>query len=655
MNRTLRAMAAIVLILTITFSAIIVLQNVGKRAKVDLTQEKLYTLSDGTKAILARLNQPITLKLYYARTAALKGPDQIKFFNNYYDFVRSLLEEYVAASKGMVRLDIIDPRPYSDEEMQATRYGLKKFQITQEESFFFGLVAVTQFGAEKTIPFFAPDRQNFIEYDISYLIDNVIARQKKTIGILSSLAVMGEDSEYMIQMMRMQGQNPRMPWTIVEQLRQKYEVKAVPEEINEINDVDVLLVIHPKNLPQETQFAIDQFILKGGRAIVCADPHCYADQQNPMTAQMGPSSQSSNLKRIFNAWGLDMPEMTFAGDRGLAITASASADRRPEPILGLLNLTQPDCFNRDNVITSQLNGVRVLFAGVFEKIAESNDVNAQANITRTPLVTTTAKVNSFSVDASFEITMLNPSNLMKRFVDGNKPVVMAYMLTGKFKSAFPDGIDIQAQPNPEDANEPAKPPVHITGLTEAAADCAVVVFSDVDFITDALAFDNTIFGKIVVADNSALLMNAIDDLSGSSDLISIRSRGGLRRPFAVVDKIEEQAEAETAGEVAKINAEITGFEEELKKLVTTTSDEQKQIIGSSIVQKTKDLEIKKMNAQHQLRQVNMTKRVRIERLENKLRVFNMLAIPAVILIIAAVIEIRRSAIKRHYISHASDA
>lgn len=213
----------------------------------------------------------------------------------------------------------------------------------------------------------------------------------------------------------------------------------------------------------------------------------------------------------------------------------------------------------------------------------------------------------------------------------------------------------KAEPNMQKVVPTEPNTQHVTGLTEASADCAVVVFSDVDFITDALAYDNTIFGRIVVADNSTLLMNAIDDLSGSSDLISIRSRGSIRRPFTVVDKIEAQAEVETAGEVAKINAEITGFEEELKKLITTTSEEQQEIIGSSIVQKTKDLEVKKMNARNQLLKVNMKKRVRIEHLGNKLRVFNMLAVPAVILIIAVVIEIRRSVMKRHYISHASDA
>jgi ABC-type uncharacterized transport system involved in gliding motility auxiliary subunit len=586
----------------------------------------------------------------------MKGPDQIKFFNNYYEFVKSLLEEYAAASKGMATLEIIDPRPFSDDEVEATRFGLKKFPITEEENFIFGMVVQTQFGVEKAIPFFSPDRQTFVEYDISYLIDTAITRQKKTIGILSSLPVMGEASEYMAQMMRMQGQQPKTPWAIVQQLRQQYEVKNIPEESNDINGIDILLVIHPKDLSQETMFAIDQFILKGGRIVICVDPYCFADQSSPAMRQYGMAKQGSELNVLLNTWGLDMPGMTFAGDRGLAIVASAAVEQRPEKIIGFLNLAPPDCFNRDNVMTAQLNSVRVLFGGVLNETILPGDANAQTKIERMPIVTTTSRGNSFSVENAFELTSLDPASLMRNFADGNKPLVLGYLVTGRFKSSFPDGIKVQPASESQDPNEPAKLPVHVTGLTEASADCAVIVLSDVDFISDAMAYQRSpLFGVIIVGDNSALLMNAIDDLAGSADLISIRSRGGLRRPFTVVEAIEEQADAETANEVAKLNTEISGFEEELKTLATSTDEKQKQIIGSSIVQKTKDLELKKLEARRQLQEVRLQKRQRIEHLGNVLRAFNMLAAPVVILVIAVALGIRRSVMKRHYISHASDA
>jgi ABC-type uncharacterized transport system involved in gliding motility auxiliary subunit len=645
---------AVIFVLLITFGAISICQNLGKRLKADVTDQKLYTLSAGTKSILAKLNQPLKLKLYYAKTASMKGPDQIKYFNNYYEFVKSLLEEYVAASKGMVHLEIIDPRPYSNDEVEAARSGLKKFPITDEENFVFGLVVRTQFGAEKSIPFFTPDRQNFVEYDISSLIDTAITRQKKNIGVLSSLGVMGEVGDYMAQMMLMQGQQPKMAWTIIEHLKQKYEVKGIPYDTNDINDIDVLLVIHPKHLPVQTLFAIDQFILRGGRTIIFIDPYCYADQQ-PGQAMM-PSdkvSKSSNLKQFLNTWGLDMPEMTFAGDKQLVPPTAAS--RESEKIIGFLNLTSPACFNRDNVITAQLNSVRVWFAGSLNEIASPNDVAGEGRIERTPLIMTTAKGNTFKVDSPLDLQMLDPLELMKKFSEGTKPVVMGYLVTGKFKSNFPNGIVRESESQTDDPNAP-KTKTRITGLTQASENCAVVVFSDVDFITNSLAYyRNQLFGNIVVGDNSTLLMNAIDDLSGSTDLISIRSRGNFQRPFTVVDQIEEKAEAATADEVAKLNAEITGFEDELKTLVNSANEKEKQVIGNSIAQKTKDLEFKKLKARQQLREVKMQKRQQIEKLGNNLRAFNMLAAPAVILLIAVALGIRRSVMKRHYISHASDA
>jgi ABC-type uncharacterized transport system involved in gliding motility auxiliary subunit len=466
---------------------------------------------------------------------------------------------------------------------------------------------------------------------------------------------MGEVGDYMAQMMLMQGQQPKMAWTIIEHLKQKYEVKGIPADTNDINNIDVLLVIHPKNLPVQTLFAIDQFILKGGRTIIFVDPYCYADQPLGQATMPGKVSKSSNLKQFLNSWGLDMPELTFAGDKQLAPGATTAASRESEKIIGFLNLRLPACFNRDNVITAQLNSVRVWFAGTLNVIASPNDVAGEGRIERTPLIMTTAKGNTFEVDSPLDLQMLNPSELMNKFSEGTKPVVMGYLVTGKFKSNFPDGIVRESESQDKDPNAP-KIRTQITGLTQAPGNCAVVVFSDVDFITNSLAYyQNQIFGNIIVGDNSALVMNTIDDLSGSTDLISIRSRGNFQRPFTVVDKIEEKAEAATTDEVAKLNAEITGFEDELKTLVTSANEKEKQVIGSSIAQKTKDLELKKLKARRQLREVKMQKRQQIEKLGNDLRAFNMLAAPAVILLIAVALGIRRSVMKRHYISHASDA
>jgi len=659
MNRVSRAIIAVVFVAAITFSAISICQTAAKSLRVDITEQRLYSLSDGTKAILAGLNQPIKLKLYYTKTAAMKGPDQIRYFNEYYYFVKALLDEYAREGKGMVKLEIIDPRPFSDEEAQALRYGLRRFSITEEESFFFGLVLQTQWGVEKTIAFFSPERQNFVEYDISYLIDTTITREKKRLGILSPLPVMGENvSGYMAQLMRMQGQRPAPPWGVVQQLKQMYDVKEVSTNVDEIKDVDILLVIHPKDLSEKTQFAIDQFVLKGGRAIVLVDPHCIADKppptQNPYEAFSHKTG--SNLNKLLKSWGLQMPANTFAGDRSLAISGSLRPNQRRDKIIAYLRLIA-GCFNTDNAISADLNQVRVLFPGVLKEVEPDQ---ADSNIQLTPLLRTTSLGNSWVVSNPGELMMPDYPTMLSNFTDGTEPVAMAYLATGRFKSAFPEGIEAEDESADKDEDEPgdeekATRTKKITGLTEAEDDCAVIVFADVDFVSDIVAYRRTIFGLAVVDDNSALLLNAIEDLAGSANLISIRSRGNFQRPFTVVDEIEARAEAKTAEEEARINAEITGFQQELGEILSTSRETEADIIETSILQKKKDLELKIHEAQRRLRGIKMKKRERIEHLGVRLRNFCTLPGPMVTLIIAIVLGIRRAVMRRHHISHASDA
>jgi ABC-type uncharacterized transport system involved in gliding motility auxiliary subunit len=654
MNRTLQATLGVILILVITFSAISVTQQMGRQLKLDVTDQKIFTLSNGTKAILARLNQPIKARLYYGKTAAMQGSDQIRIFNNYYEFVRALLEEYVQVSQGMVELEIIDPRPYTKEEEDALKNGLRRVPLTQEENFFFGLVVQTEFGITKAIPFFSPDRQNFIEYDISYLIDTAITRDKQTVGIMSSLSVMG-DSGYMAQLMRYQQQQPKPAWGIVDQLKSQFEVKEIAADINDVNEienVDVLLVVHPKDLPEKTQFAIDQFVLQGGRTIVCIDPHCWIDrpeQPNQQQMMMQQTSQGSNLEALLQAWGLEMPDNTFAGDRRLAMEASITRNQRAQKIIGYLGLTPPESFNRETNVSAQLNDVKMLFAGVLRDYP-GVDPNTLSGLKRTPLVQTTSAGNSFRISAPYELQFLNPPDLMNKFTDGAAPVTMGYLLTGTFPSAFPNGIEEEVEEqDPNDPNSTITITRQITGLTTSAEEGAVILFSDVDFMTDMMAFSNSFLGRMTIGDNSALLVNAVEDLGGSSDLISIRSRGNYRRPFLVVDQIEAEAEKETEAEVARLQAEIDGYNQNLQSLVSSANEGEQGIVGSDILQKRRDIELKIRQAERQLNEVKLKRRERIESLGARLRQINMLVAPSIILIIAIALGLHRSMRKRNYI------
>ncbi|HOK96088.1 MAG TPA: GldG family protein [Anaerohalosphaeraceae bacterium] len=661
MNRMMRTVLGIFFAAVIAVSAIWIIQNLGRQLRLDITERKLYTLSQGTKEILADLKQPISMKLFYTKTAAMKAPDQIRFYNNYFTYVKALLEEYQAQSNGKIKLDVIDPRPYSDEELAAIRYGLRRFNITEDESFFFGLVVQTQFGVTKIIDFFSPDRQEFVEYDISYLIDTAVTRQKKRLGVLSSLPVMG-DSEYMIRMMQMQGQQGRRKWGIISHLEKQFEVTSIPADAGEITDVDLLLVIHPKDLSEKTQFAIDQFVLKGGRAIICVDPHSIADAPDMQQQFAGGHRSASGLPRLLKAWGLEMPEMKFAGDRVLAVTGSPNPAQRPEKILSIMRLSASEkCFNRDHPISAQLNEVTVVFPGVLNVLEADAE---EPKLEHIPLLMTSARGNVWSVSSPYELMSPDYRKFMQDFRDGDKPVVIGYFVSGNFKSAFPDGIEVAEENTDESGKEEQsgqeesdKPKMKkITGLTQAEQPCAVVVLADVDLLCDMVAYQRTFFGLAAMGDNSSLILNTLENLCGSSRLISIRSRGNYKRPFVVVDQIEAKADAETAEEEAAITAQIKGFEQQLNEKLRSLEGENKgELINQTILKEKQQIELKLHEAEKRLREVKMRKREQIEKLKERMRFYCTIPGPILTLVIAVVLGISRAVKRRRYISHASDA
>jgi len=702
MNRLFRAIFAVILVGIITFCAISITQNLGRSLQWDLTEEKIYSLSDGTKNILNKINQPIDIKLYYAKTASLKAPDMIKDFNDYYFFVKALLEEYADYAGKMINLQVIDPRPFSEEEQEALRYGLKRYQITADEGFFFGLVAQTQYGAVKTIDIFDPKRQSSVEYDISYLLDSLISREKKKIGVLSSLPVMGDDmSGYMAQMMRIRGQQPRGPWIIIRQLQQQYDVTKIDTDTEQIKDVDILLVIHPKNLPDKTLFAIDQFVLRGGRTIVCVDPHCFADRVSPqmqMSGQMPP--QNSDLNQLLENWGVRMIPNALAGDMELALSIpSQGPTGRPEQLIGLLELKSPDCFNNDNVITAQMNQLRVLYSGVLEKYEVKEHISYSAldpckpkltdketeaenlQFHFEPLLTTTAEGNTWQASSPMELNppYWNPKRLLEKFTPGTKPLTLACMLSGRFPSAFPKGIDVKEDKDKkekaaEDKNAsdekdkdkyalkrtPTDDPnvFHLTGLEcpPPGTECTVAVLADVDFLSDNLAYQQGFFGTTAAGDNSALLLNTIETFSGSGDLIAIRSRGNFKRPFTRVEDIEKKAEEKTADEEAAINAEIQKTQNELNEIINEHKNKGQMLIDASeLNEATAKLQLKISEAKKKLFDAQKTRREDTEKLENKLRNINTLSASAAILVIAIILSARRNLLRRRYISHVSDA
>ena len=242
------------------------------RIKIDVTENNLYSLSDGSKKIIRKINKPLRMKLFYSKTAAQRGTEGIRAFNNYYQYIKDLLLEYQSLSRNNISLEFIDPRPDTEEEVDAIKYGLKKFQLSDAEKYFFGLVVINEVGHEEVIEFFDPSQQENIEYELTKLIYKGTDPTKKTIGILSSLPIIVEESnDYMKQILRLQGKKPEESWLITNYLEEFYHIKEIKKETETISGVNILLIIHPKNFSQKTLFAIDQYLMKGGKILLLVD------------------------------------------------------------------------------------------------------------------------------------------------------------------------------------------------------------------------------------------------------------------------------------------------------------------------------------------------------------------------------------------------
>lgn len=650
--KKLKTYIGVVCILVITVCAILIVQKGLPRTGVDLTENKLYTLSKGTKNILSDLKQHVNLKLCYSRTAAMKGPEQIRQYNNYFVYVRDLIEEYVQRSGGRLTYTVIDPRPFSDEEKEAIDAGVKQFPLSGNESFFFGLVAETELGKKEVIPFFEPGRQQLVEYDISRAIVNVTRRQKKKIGVLSSLDVAGADlSPYMRQMMMQQGRRPPEPWTIVERLKEEYEVTGVDEETDEIaDDIDFLMVVHPKDLPEKALFAIDQYVMKGGRLLVFVDPFCFSDQpeqnpRNPMAAMQQKSS--SGLNSLLRQWGVEMEMEKFAADRNLALKVPPRRNSRPQTLLTYLELSEGN-FNENQVITAQLDSLRMLFAGVLKEVE-------QPDVSVTPLMYTTPEGNEWTPTNPMEVRMLDAGAIRRGYTPGDEPVMLGCYIEGKLRTNYPDGPPVTEEEEPEESGEETDPEAEKSDTEKepeeaeetkepevvqvASPETAVLVFSDVDMISDMIAYQDTFFGKSAMGDNPALVLNSVEFLAGNRNLISIRSRGKFQRPFEVVDKIEAEAEEATAEQVDALEKKIQGYQAKLQQLASTGGDG--KLLQSQAVKERQKIYTEISKAKRQLRKLKADERKKIESLKASLQTHNMVWAPAVVLLIALVLAVAR--------------
>ena len=590
---------------------------VFKRARVDFTEENLYTLSAGTRSILTKLDSPVKLKLYYSKTAANKGTEGLRTFNNYYRYVQELLRQYVSHSRNNLSLHIIDPRPDTPEEEDAMAYGLKKFNLTETEGYFFGLVAENESGTEKIIEFFDPAQRDKLEYDLTKLIYTALNPQKKSVGIISSLEIMADDSNpYMAQIMKMQGKNVSESWIVVQLLKEFYNVKKIDKETDSITGVETLVVIHPKGFPEKTLFAIDQYVMKGGKVIVFVDPNAASDRAASLGGGMPiSSSPDSGFKKLMDQWGIDLKSHAYAGDKYLSGVGKFNPSMPPSRLLPLLNCDQRCTQEYSDPITAGVNNATFIFPGVLLK----KEVKGVAH---TAIMSTTKKGNSYTA-IGHELN--NPNMLWNKFREGDTPVIIAYKAFGKFKSAFPDGFKEEGK-----AKKKAKSTKQNI-IKESQKESAVVIFSDVDFIHDQFAFRRTFLGPTVINGNSTLFLNGIEALMGDIDLMSVRSKARINRSFDVIEQIEFEAKKRTADKVKEINASIIRFQNELGQLGRQANQGNIALLQNEGIKKKRKLAKKIAVLKRELRMVKRTGREKIEGIGKFFQYLNTLFVPILII------------------------
>jgi len=599
-------------------------------ARIDATQDRIYSLSAGTKAMLGKIEEPVTLDMYFSKDAS----GLPIAYKNYASRVQEMLRQYVRASHGKVALNLVNPKADTPEEEKATAAGLTP-QVSQQggEPFYFGLV-VTQADQQKTIPAFTPQREQFLEYDLSKLIYGVQRLDKPKLGLLTSLPLQGTNPEQM-QMMMMMRQQPQPSQFIIEEWKQSFDIVTVEPAATELPaNLDVLAVIHPENLSNKLQFAIDQFLLGGKPVFLAVDPASqYFKRQGGQQAMMmgGPQPNvSSDLPALLNAYGIQYDPTKVVGDLENATqvqTGGGGVARYPI----WLTLTKQN-FSSRSLPTAQLNSAMFVEAGSLAQKAGST-------LAFTPLVETSSQAGDI---ASMMLQFAQPDDVAKQITPSGKKTIAA-LVTGKFKSAFPDGApkeeekkDAAAKPaDKKDEKKPEEKKPAAQALKESKTTSTLFVIADTDWLFDDYSVRKfSFFGQTAAEpfnDNLGLAANTIEFLGGSQDLISIRGKGTSLRPFTVVRRMEAEAQKQYQSKLTTLDAELNKLTGDLSKLQGEKTTGNRLVATPEMQKRIEEFQKQQAAKRGERREIRRALREDIDRLENKLLVVNLAAAPLLVL------------------------
>lgn len=563
------------------------------RLRLDLTENHMYTVSQGTREIIAGIEEPIDLYLFFSDHATR----DIAPLRTYAQRVRELLQEYARLADGRIRLHVADPAPFSEEEDRAAQFGLQAVPVgSGSDQVYFGLAGSNAWGEQQVIPFFQPEREEFLEYEISRMLAALTTAKKPVVGIISGLQLSGGFD-------MMSGQ-ATPAWVVVEQLQQSFEVRNIALDADTIDDdVTTLMIVHPAGLSPGLSYAIDQFVLKGGKAIVYVDPYCESARSSANPLEQGAGDSSSDLPQLLRAWGVGFASDKVVGDPATALQISTAADQAPVAHIAFLGLGQANIAH-DDVVTGSLESINLGMAGALEPLPG-------ASTHFEPLLQSSDQAGL--LDAVRVQMTSDPRKLFDGFAPAGKRFTLAARISGPAKSAF-DHAQTEGQAHRSEA-----------------ADIHVIVVADADLLADRFWVQvQDFFGQRVAsawADNGAFAHNAVENLSGSSALIGIRSRGRYTRPFELVQKIRRGADARYRESAELLQQRLDDTERQLLELQRSKQESNQLVLSAAQEQALARFQDEKLRIRKQLRDVRHQLDRDIERLGVLLKVLNIVVMP----------------------------
>ena len=602
---------ALVALAVLFIGVTILITFVLRGARIDLTESKLYSIAPGTQRIVTSLQEPINLYFFFSQEASAESPQ----LRAYAQRVRELLEEMAERSKGNVKLTVVDPKPFSEDEDRAAEFGLQAVPLgARNDSLYFGLAGTNSTDGREVIAFFQPDKEEFLEYDVASLIHKLGNPKKATVGVIAGLPVEGQFDQLSGRM------NPG--WASIAQLHEQMQVRTLAPDIGAIDqDVGVLLVVHPKELSAKTLYAIDQFVMRGGKLIAFVDPQSENDPAGQQGGPMQMASRSSTLGPLLDAWGVGFDQGKVLGDRGLGLTVALRQGEQPSQHVAIVGLNR-ESMNEKDVITSTLDSINVMTAGVLTK-------KEGATIEFEPLLRSS---NDSELLPVMRLAFLPDSrSLLEDFKPSGERYVVAARVHGKLKSAYPNGAPEGAEKGEHKA--------------ESAGDADFIVVADTDILADPLwVRTQNVFGQhfaMAWANNGDFVANAVDNLAGSGDLISIRGRQSFFRPFTRVDDLRRQADEQLRAKEKELDTELKETERKLSELEAGRST-----AGSLVLTPEQEAELNRFQQERvrirkELRDVRRSLDVEIEGLGTRLKILNIVLMPALLAIGAIVLAITR--------------